>query len=119
MKALTWWDFWFALPVLFVLPFIPGLMPTIDFKGRYLGGGPVREWFANQLMIFLPYESQVQTADFFNTGLGAEYSLYAIIAAHIGLILVWVGFFSISTYMWIKNFHGNNAFKAEQQALRR
>lgn len=88
----TWLDadLW-ALPVavLMILVF-PMLLPTLQIQGNYIGGGVIREWVLNHvLMPFVPLEKGQAVVDWWHqAGWFEESMVYAIFVVNAFALLM-------------------------------
>ncbi len=83
----TWWNYGFFIFFAIVIPFVPGLLPTIQLNGVYLGGGPVRQFFVNSIASHLPQEVGHKMVNSFMTGdIFDEIILFLPIALNISVI---------------------------------
>ncbi len=120
MKTRTWWTFWPVLPISFFLALVPGMLPTLNVKGEFYGGGPIREFTINKFLSVYPYETQEQVSIFYNSAsIMEEYMLYLIPAAHAGLIFMWVSYLLVTIFMNTSNWYENRAYQSKRQTLRR
>jgi len=68
------------LSLLFLIVFVLlMLLPEFDIKGVILGGGPIRQWFANTFIFaLLPDNFALSLIEYFNnTSIGGEWLLIA------------------------------------------
>lgn len=87
---LTWMRFWpvFVGPVLLLN--VLGFLPTVFEGGRYWGGGPIRQWMLNTLLIPLLNVSQAeQIVQWFNeASVLQECVMYGILILNLDLLLM-------------------------------
>lgn len=107
----TWWNFLHALVLAFLIPFIAGALPTLEFKGVFFGGGVVREFTINHVAQWLPHDKGTQYVSAFSSAsFGREYLLYLPIALNIGTVLftamacIYSIFISASNWIYRKEY---------------
>jgi len=87
---LTWIRFWpvFAVPM-FVVNAL-GFLPTIFEAGRYWGGGPIRQWMLNMVLIpILSYEQAESIVAWFDEATVFEECLmYGIIILNLNILVL-------------------------------
>jgi len=106
---ITWIQVWpiLGIPTL-VVAGTAGL-PTAAFNGRILGGGPVREWLLNHLMLpLLPSETGYALMGWFQQASGIQEWLIALlIALNVNALALpafyGLGFVIIATGNWFTN----------------
>ncbi|MFQ5588179.1 MAG: hypothetical protein ACE5F7_05005 [Nitrospiria bacterium] len=85
---LTWIKLWpaFALPMVFIN--LSGFLPTIFEAGRHWGGGPVRQWLSNKLLIPLLSDSQAEQLVqwFHQASVVQECLMYSIIVLNLNVL---------------------------------
>ena len=65
---ITWIQLWPLMPMPTVILSALAAIPTLTFNGRMLGGGPVREWLLNQLVLpVLPADISFSLVQWFAT----------------------------------------------------
>ncbi|MBL4706771.1 MAG: hypothetical protein JKY54_19735 [Flavobacteriales bacterium] len=103
----TWWNYAFLIVIAIAAPFVAGLLPTYQYKGNYIGGGPIRQFFINHVADMLPSDKAQNLVDMFmaSSAMG-EYLIYLPIALNISMILLII-LFAIGTLL----IEGNNFVK--------
>jgi len=79
---MTWIQLWpmLGLPTVVVAGF--AAMPTVAFHGRVLGGGPVREWLLNHVIVSaLPRDTAAALVAWFARASAPQEWLLALVAA--------------------------------------
>lgn len=106
---ITWIQVWPILGIPFLTLAGLAALPTAAFNGRVLGGGPIREWLLNHLMLpALPHEAAVQAVVWFQHASGLqEWSMSALIALNVNALLLpafyGLGLVLIRTGNWFTN----------------
>jgi len=113
---LTWIRLWpaFVFPVLALN--LLGFLPTIVFEGRYLGGGPIREWLVNTVLLPLLSISQAEAlvAWFYQASPLEESFLFGLIALNLDVFLMPV-FYGLGNLL----MKGNNWLSVKELQLKR
>lgn len=115
----TWFNYIFFLVFASAVPFIVGLLPTIEAGGRFFGGGPVRQYFVNLMVHLLPAEkSDALVNKFMSGGMAQEYLLYLPIALNLALICFLMGYCVCSIFMTINNSYLSNKFHSQRHTAK-
>jgi len=113
----SWWDYYPVMIFAVVAPFIPGLLPTVSFNGHFIGGGPIRQFFINQVAEILPVETGQRYVDAFNVAsFGGEVALYLPIALNMAACLVLVVYAFYSGLIQVSNWMKRGEFKSQRKA---
>lgn len=116
----TWYQFWPALVFAFILPFVPGLLPTFDLLGQFWGGGPVREFVVNIMVEYLPVATGNNLIERFENGTAVtEFLLYAPVAINISLILMWLVFAFVTMTINVSNIYESAEYESQRKAAKR
>ena len=117
---ITWIRLWpmFVVP-LFILNAI-GFLPTIFKAGRYWGGGPVRQWLLNTVLIPLLSDTHgEQIAQWFNTAtVTQEYIMYSIIILNLNLLVIPILYGCGNGIMKIINWISVRDLELKREAVR-
>jgi len=75
-----------------VLIFISGLVPMVDVLGTSIGGGLVREWFVNHLVLpLLPVVDATRVVEWYmQTSFSGELALHALVSLNLNTALLLV-----------------------------
>ena len=106
---ITWIQVWpiLGIPTLMVAGI--AALPTAGFNGRVLGGGPIREWLLNRLMLpLLPQDAGLALVAWFQHANGVQEWLVALlIAINVNAVLLpafyGLGLVIIRTGNWFTN----------------
>jgi hypothetical protein len=111
----TWWDYAAFLVILYLLPFVVGILPTVERFGRFWGGGPVRQFALNFVSSRMPADKAEILVNKFNdsTTLG-EVLIYLPIALNVSLLLLIVGYFIGFLSIEINNYIRTNVYKSKR-----
>ncbi len=117
---LTWIRFWpvFVGPVLLLNGL--GFLPTLFEGGRYWGGGPIRQWMLNTLLIPILSVSQTeQIVQWFNeASVLQECVMYSLLILNLDIVLMPV-FLGIGTgIMKVLNWITVKDLALKRQAVR-
>jgi hypothetical protein len=119
MNSKTWLD---IFPVFIILPFLvfgAAFIPTFELKGKFYGGGPIREYIINKSEVFLPNDIFFQMKQYFlSATVTQETILYSIFALNIILFLLWATYIFGGIYITIFNKIGNSAYQSKRKAIR-
>ena len=76
---ITWIQLWPLMPMPTVILSALAAIPTLTFNGRVLGGGPVREYYLNHLVVpLLPSEDSFSLVRWFATASAFQEWLFAL-----------------------------------------
>lgn len=113
------WVFYFLCPLFFLL--VPGFLPTLELKGKTLGGGPIREWAVNHL--FMPVlndsASLAFTQFWYSTGVVGESGVYALIVLNVFALCVPVFYGAGCAQIYIINRYKTSSYRAQRGKLKR
>jgi hypothetical protein len=106
---ITWIQMWPILTIPFVIVTAAAAIPTAVWNGRILGGGPIREWLLNHLLLpVLPQDAGASLVGWFQSANALqEWSVSALIALNINAVLLpllfGLGHILIQTTNWFSN----------------
>lgn len=95
---------WLALPS--VLFFVAGLLPNVSLYGQQVGGGLVRQWFINHVLLpYLPRQDAAALLDWYmHTDVFGELLLHGLIGLNFNalilpfLYMVFSGFIAVNNW---------------------
>lgn len=117
---ITWLIYWPILVMPSVLMSAVAALPTTNFNDKTLGGGPVREFYVNNLLIpFLPHDAAMSLVSWFSqASILQEWFLSVCIAINVNATLLpflyTLGVVLIKISSW---FHKKN-IELKRQGLR-
>ncbi len=115
----TWFNLIPLLILAFVTPMLVGLIPTIEWKDRFIGGGPIREESINLMVSIIPTEKGNILIDrFMESDIAGEYLLYLPIAINISLICVLIVYCLGSILITLNNAITNATFHEKRNAVK-
>lgn len=87
---ITWLQYWIFLPMPTVILAAMASMPTISISGRWVGGGPVREFYLNSFALpVLPADAGARLVEWFSTAsLVQEWSFALAVAINVNALLL-------------------------------
>ena len=106
---ITWIQVWPILGMPTIVVAGIAALPTAEFRSRILGGGPVREWLLNHLLLpLIPQDAGLALAAWFQHANGVQEWLVALlIALNVNAVLLpafyGLGFVIIRTGNWFTN----------------
>lgn len=113
----TWWDYWPLLFVAYFFPFLAACLPTVQIKGRYIGGGVIRQKAINALSEQLPNDvASSMVASFMQHGTANELLLFLPIGLNAALVFCTLAFFIASLHMKLSNAIKLNKYSLERKA---
>lgn len=111
----TWWDYLVFLIILYLLPFVAGLLPTFEKFDRYWGGGVIREYFINLVASKLPDDkAQILVEKFNESSTMGEIMIYLPIAINISLITLFIGYLIGFVSIEVNNYIRTNVYKSKR-----
>ena len=104
----TWWNLLPAIVLAIVIPFLIGILPTIEVNNKHLGGGPIRQYFINIVAGNISPEKSAHLVELFeNATVSGEIGLYLPIALNMSLasllFMYCIGYTVIEGSNYIKN----------------
>ncbi len=112
----TWFNYLFIMIFASLIPFIIGLLPTIETGGRHYGGGPIRQYFVNKMVLILPSDKSELLVDKFMSGsVVDEYILYLPIALNISFCVFFITYCICNIFMTLNNSYVSNKFHSQRK----
>lgn len=116
----TWFNYWFGLVILIGLPVLIGLVPDIEFKGRSLGVGVIRQYAVNYMSFTMPVDSANQLVGLFDSAnFTTEYALYLFAIFPCVMAAAWVWFFTTLIKMRILNWYTNTKRESQERSIKK
>ena len=121
MKTWLDWDVWIIFVLVGILLIAPGLLPSIKIAETYYGGGVVREWVFNHVIVdIVPVEHNEQLIDWWQqTGVSGEFVAYLLITLNIYACLLPATYGLCKFKIEITNWYYLKQFKIKHQSIRR
>lgn len=116
---------WIAVAPMLALPgliiFLLGLLPDVPFLNQAIGGGIVREFLVNHLLLsWLPYEDAVRVvAWYMHTDLAGELLLHALLALNINVLLLPLLYPLAAGYIGVNNWAAKTDLTLKRNAAKR
>lgn len=112
----TWWNYLYLVVLAIILPFIAGLLPTVQLKGKYVGGGPTREYFVNLVASILPPEkADILINHFMQASIVKEILLYLPIAINLSAIALLIVYALGTISIEVNNYVKTSIYKSQRQ----
>ena len=104
-----------------VLVFISGLVPMVDVLGTSLGGGLVREWFVNHLVLpVLPVADASRVVEWYmQTSLSGELALHALVALNLNTALILVLYPLAASFIRVNNWAAKTDLALKRSSAKR
>jgi hypothetical protein len=116
---ITWWHYFPMIILAALLPFIAGALPTKEFKGVDIGGGPVRQEAINIMANALPEKvGNELVQEFMSASKMDEYKLYLPFALNAALIMAWLAFIIGSVVITTNNWFSTNRYYSTRKAAK-
>lgn len=112
---INWWNLR-GLFLLLFLAWLPFMLPTLNIKGVWVGGGVLREWVAGYFLLLLPYPQLLEYKSYFMGG--DAFSEYVAVIPGlliITLVILWVIYIAGTLTIMIQNW----ITKTNQNSLRK
>lgn len=118
---ITWLQIWplLALPTL-ILAAITAI-PTNQINGRIMGGGPVREYFLNHILVpVLPNDAAVAVVQWFSHASAIqEWFLTLLVVVNINGLLLPLLFVFGQVLIWLSTWFTRKDIELKRDAIRR
>ena len=112
----TWWNYGFLIVLAIIVPFLIGVLPTIQVKSVYLGGGPVRQFAVNAVAQRLPPDVGNKMVNYFMAGTPVdEMLLYLPIAFNVSAFTLLFVFCFGTVAIETSNFIKNRVYQSQRQ----
>lgn len=116
----TWFTLWPLLLMPSLLVFAAGLIPKLVFLNQSLGGGMVRQWMVNHVVIpILPQEWGWELVDWYQAAsVTQELILHAAVAININAVLLPLLYLTGQAVIRLNGWSASSAFKAQRQQIK-
>ena len=113
----TWWNYWPLMVIAFLIPFLIGALPTLDFNNKFYGGGIIRQHAINTIAVELPVAANNKYLNAFDSASTmGEYILYLPIALNCSAILMIATFLFFTFTMKVTNWMKRGEYKSQRKA---
>jgi len=118
---MTWLQIAPFLAVPGLLVFLSGLLPLVDVLGTPVGGGIVREWWVNHLVLpVLPATDAAWLVEWYlQTPLSGELLLHALVALNINTALLLVLYPLAAGYIRLNNWMAKTDLALKRTSAKR
>lgn len=116
----TWFSLWPVLMIPSVLVFVAGLIPGLSFLNHTFGGGMVRQWLVNHVLIpILPKDWGWLLVDWYQAAsVAQELVLHALVAINMNALLLPVLYLGGEGVIRLSGWSASSAFKAQRQQIK-
>jgi len=121
MKTWLDWDVWILFVLVWVLLMIPAVIPTVELNGEYFGGGVVREWAFNRMIVaIVPAEHNAQLIDWWEQAqIGGELAIYFLVTLNAYACLLPLTYGLGKLKIGITNWYHLKQFRTKHQNIKR
>ncbi len=118
---ITWLQVAPFLAVPGVLIFLVGLLPMVDVLGTPLGGGMMREWLVNHLVLpLLPAADATRVVEWYmHTSFSGELTLHALVALNMNAALLLVLYPLAAGYIRLNNWAAKTDLSLKRGSAKR
>ncbi len=118
---ITWLQLWLIMPIPTLVLGAMAAIPTMNIQGRVMGGGPVREYFLNHILVpVLPHDAAASLVQWFAQASAVqEWFLTLLVVVNINALLLPLLFVLGEGLIMLSTWFTRKDIQLKRDAIRR